>query len=666
MFLNNALSRLVQLLLVVWKIRLSQADGEYAVILAEGGAETYEFCAIYYPEFRRLPSIPHTLGFAPLLNMTTEDPCRDFKPASMRGTFLMVRDNGNCSSNQIVQNMKTVEPLGIIISTDRAKVASEKFDENTVRGTSMIVAFILESSAEAMTALENPAHPVLANMFTQQISPFDASMAVIWCFAVVTVAIGAFWSGVVKYNIYQSEVKKSNEPQEPMSSKEEPVDAGPEWLQIPLVEGSSIEVPVSVVLLFVVLMIVILMVMYFFFAYIVYFVLAAFTMSSVVSIIGVLEPIMYSFECGTAKAPKFLCACIDNGIEVRQLVVACVAVILPVVWVLYRHYSYAWVLQNFLGAIFCINMLKWLRVRNLMVITTFLVLVFFYDVFFVFITPYLTKGGESVMVHVATGGGSAETPPVSIRVPYLSTRALSVCLQGYSFMGYGDILAPGILVSYCLGFDLIFAGGYLYYLTALTFYGIGLGATYVGLYFMDGAQPALIYLVPATLIPVICLAWYRGHLREIWNGIPAPPPGENTDTPAFSSRHNVHSATPPAPRTARAGRRPEFSPYSIVDMSRVPYQYVPTHTCLPEYSVGSHRTLKIAPEKCEAPSVGDIMSQGEDRFLSRHKRHLEKLLSQTPLGDVPDCGELEGHLLYELSTVPVAEVNAYKPDVDIP
>jgi signal peptide peptidase-like protein 2B len=49
-----------------------------------------------------------------------------------------------------------------------------------------------------------------------------------------------------------------------------------------------------------------------------------------------------------------------------------------------------------------------LKLNSIKVATLLMVAVFVYDIFFVFITPYLT-GGDSVMLTVAGGGGGDES-----------------------------------------------------------------------------------------------------------------------------------------------------------------------------------------------------------------------------------------------------------------
>lgn len=61
-------------------------------------------------------------------------------------------------------------------------------------------------------------------------------------------------------------------------------------------------------------------------------------------------------------------------------------------------------------------------------------------------------------------------------------------------------------------------------------YGVGLVVTFVALFLMKTAQPALLYLVPATLIPVVVIARHRGEFHEIWYGLkPATPPPSEED-----------------------------------------------------------------------------------------------------------------------------------------
>ena len=49
-------------------------------------------------------------------------------------------------------------------------------------------------------------------------------------------------------------------------------------------------------------------------------------------------------------------------------------------------------------------------------------------------------------------------------------------------------------------------------------YTLGIIATFVSLYLMKAAQPALLFLVPFTLLPVFLVSWIRGEFSTMWRG----------------------------------------------------------------------------------------------------------------------------------------------------
>lgn len=51
-------------------------------------------------------------------------------------------------------------------------------------------------------------------------------------------------------------------------------------------------------------------------------------------------------------------------------------------------------------------------------------------------------------------------------------------------------------------------------------YAFGLMLTYIFLILFYVAQPALLYLVPCMLIPLLFFATHRGDLLLLWSGLP--------------------------------------------------------------------------------------------------------------------------------------------------
>eukprot|EP00438_Fugacium_kawagutii_P030530 Skav213658 [mRNA] locus=scaffold2012:437371:440378:- [translate_table: standard] len=109
-----------------------------------------------------------------------------------------------------------------------------------------------------------------------------------------------------------------------------------------------------------------------------------------------------------------------------------------------------------------------------------------------------------------------------------SNLKLSIAERRLQILGLGDIAIPGLLVSLLLRHDLIRRHRRCrgYFLAGVIGYAFGLLATFVSLYLMQHGQPALLFLVPGTLIPTCFIALRKarmqnmrntGELRELWS-----------------------------------------------------------------------------------------------------------------------------------------------------
>ena len=73
-----------------------------------------------------------------------------------------------------------------------------------------------------------------------------------------------------------------------------------------------------------------------------------------------------------------------------------------------------------------------------------------------------------------------------------------------------------------------------------TGYILGLVATFTSSILMSGSvQPALLYLVPLTLIPTILVAWGRGNLASMWNGDKKVIKSSTSEDPSGETLSNV-------------------------------------------------------------------------------------------------------------------------------
>ncbi|KAK9076401.1 hypothetical protein SSX86_004735 [Deinandra increscens subsp. villosa] len=184
-----------------------------------------------------------------------------------------------------------------------------------------------------------------------------------------------------------------------------------------------------------------------------------------------------------------------------------------VVWAVYRRYHFAWIGQDILGVALIVTVIQIIQVPNLKVGTVLLSCAFLYDIFWVFISKLMFH--ESVMIMVARGDKSGEDGiPMLLKIPRMFDP-----WGGYSIIGFGDIILPGLLVAFSLRYDWLFNKTLRegYFLWTMIAYGLGLLITYVALNLMDGhGQPALLYIVPFTLGTFITLGTKRGDLRHLW------------------------------------------------------------------------------------------------------------------------------------------------------
>ena len=107
-------------------------------------------------------------------------------------------------------------------------------------------------------------------------------------------------------------------------------------------------------------------------------------------------------------------------------------------------------------------------------------LLFFYDIFWVFITPYFTSGGKSVMVAVATGLDI----PIKLVMPHLTNDYPTTSC---SLLGLGDILIPGIFIIFMARFGFEVVNTAVYYYGALIAYAFALLACGASLWIFNAA-----------------------------------------------------------------------------------------------------------------------------------------------------------------------------------
>lgn len=227
-------------------------------------------------------------------------------------------------------------------------------------------------------------------------------------------------------------------------------------------------------------------------------------------------------------------------------------------------HPFYWIVQDLMGACICIIFLALIRLNSVKIATILLVAAFIYDIFFVFLTPYIF--GESVMMTVASGGGGQQGSeldsafcekyptdsncdkkplPMLFAIPRINDYR-----GGLSMLGLGDIVLPGLLCCFAARLDgsksllkslrirqvavrrgfvhirqflppkrafcaRLFSG---YFFQIILAYAIGLLAATLAVYLMQKGQPALMYIVPLTLTVLVIRGHVHGQLSSLWSG----------------------------------------------------------------------------------------------------------------------------------------------------
>jgi len=245
--------------------------------------------------------------------------------------------------------------------------------------------------------------------------------------------------------------------------------------------------------------------------------------------------------CAPGKGKISLGFC--GRFTLAELVSVTISVCVVCVWVLTGH----WALMDFLGMGLCVAFIAFVRLPSLKVSTLLLTGLLLYDVFWVFFSQYVFSA--NVMVKVATrpaenpmgivarklslGGGMARNAP-RLSLPGKLVFPSTQNVGHFSMLGLGDIVMPGLLLCFVMRYDaykkaqaakLAEQGIPLpsnwarisYFHCSLFGYFLGLLTATISSEVFKAAQPALLYLVPFTLFPLLTMAWLKGDLKAMWS-----------------------------------------------------------------------------------------------------------------------------------------------------
>lgn len=481
-------------LFLIFRFPTTLANFDQSIIKVDDGfaGASRNICSFYLPKVHELPDEAHA-DKKPIVDLTTWDGCLDSSSGAFNGinnTIVVINMTGECNFTQRLLGIPRKAGLEAI------------FIWNT---TFSSIVKKLNSSEYPITFIDrnfsNISHLLGSQFRLDEKYVFNYSLIIIWILATFIVTVGSIWSSGLRHHLLTIE----------KDSVASNANILAETSSLPLKKAAAVStLAISVVLSF-------LLLCYFFPDVLYYFVVVMFFVGSV-----------FGLHTCLVCAVSRLCHLPAVGFRIRStefhwhsVVCLAVAVSVGVMWlVLMDDNPAGWVLQDLLGVAFTLSLIRSCHINSLSLIVCLSLGLLVYDIFFVFVTPLLTPDGRSIMVDVATRGGKGVLPMV-LKVPRLVSGTYSICyhFRDFSLLGFGDIVIPGLIVSFFTTYDRFMRGKlHVYFAVANIGYAVGLIVTFVGLYLMQSAQPALIYLVPFTLLPCVVLARVRGDLVQMWRG----------------------------------------------------------------------------------------------------------------------------------------------------
>ncbi|GMY32220.1 signal peptide peptidase-like 5 [Fagus crenata] len=466
------------------------------------------FGALLPSQAEKAPRLPAV--FANPLN------CCSSSSSKLSGSIVL-SIRGGCDFTKKAEVAQSGGAAALVVINDQEELYKMVCSDNdTALNLSIPVVMIPKSAGEALNKSMASGHKVELLLYAPTRPVVDVSVVFLWMMAIGTIFCASRWS---EFTASEQTDERYNELSPKESSNAETVKDNS--------EKEILDISAKGAIFFVITASGFLVLLYFFMSsWFVWVLIVLFCIGGVEGMHACIVGLMLRKcrKCGqkAVNVPLF------GEVSVFSLVVLFFCLAFAIFWAVTRKSTYSWFGQDVLGICLMITVLQMARLPNIKVATVLLCCAFVYDIFWVFISKAIFN--ESVMIAVAQGDKSGgESIPMLLRVPRLFDP-----WGGYDMIGFGDILFPGLLISFSFRYDKANKKGVSngYFLWLMIGYGVGLFFTYLALYLMDGhGQPALLYLVPCTLGVAVLLGLVRGELKDLWNygteeALPPPSSGE--------------------------------------------------------------------------------------------------------------------------------------------
>ncbi|XP_044504057.1 signal peptide peptidase-like 4 isoform X1 [Mangifera indica] len=425
------------------------------------------------------------------------------KPKNKLNHEVLLVHRGGCSFTTKAYFAEEVNASAILIINNKTELFKMVCEANETDVNIQIpVVMLPQDAGESLENLIKNNSSVSVQLYSPKRPMVDVAEVFLWLMAVSTILCASYWSAWTAREAAIEQEKLLKDGSEELLNMENDSSSG------------VMDVSTKSAVLFVVVASCFLIMLYKLMSFwFIEVLVVLFCIGGVEGLQACLVALLSCFRWFQHAGESFVKVPFFGAISHLTLAVCPFCIAFSVVWAVFRRVSLAWIGQDILGIALMITVLQIVRVPNLKVGTVLLSCAFLYDIFWVFVSKWWFH--ESVMIVVARGDRSGEDGiPMLLKIPRMFDP-----WGGYSVIGFGDIILPGLLVAFSLRYDWLAKKNLRtgYFVWAMTAYGLGLLITYVALNLMDGhGQPALLYIVPFTLGTFLTLGKRRGELKTLW------------------------------------------------------------------------------------------------------------------------------------------------------
>ncbi|KAI3378909.1 hypothetical protein SNEBB_007372 [Seison nebaliae] len=218
------------------------------------------------------------------------------------------------------------------------------------------------------------------------------------------------------------------------------------------------------------------------------------------------------------------CCSFKMGWAQVMIVTACYGV--GIAWLFLRSNPHGWIIHTVLAFFFAADVIRSSKIKSWKYITFILLGAILWDAFTVYITPFFTRNGFSVMEYIARGpelegGDTTELLTIVFRIPFLPYA--EPCLGDVTDVLYlGDSIVPGIAVSSTFIWELMNERNWNPKLFILAYMGyvVALAGVFALAILTKTSQSPFMFTLPIIWISVTIYTLVTGEFVKYWNADP--------------------------------------------------------------------------------------------------------------------------------------------------